>query len=152
MAMEGKKSSAEPPTVAEPVSASPGQPAKTLSSDPLDSPAATSVLEARRSAEMAQEMSGGMGDMGGTYRQVDAGRGLGAYEGSEKQPLGAGPHQHGQVPPPPRQEPEHSHSPATGDPKEEAAVYTCPLHPEVTSSKPGKCPKCGMTLVKRRKE
>jgi hypothetical protein len=26
--------------------------------------------------------------------------------------------------------------------------YTCPMHPEVISDKPGKCPKCGMTLVK----
>ena len=24
--------------------------------------------------------------------------------------------------------------------------YTCPMHPEVTSIKPGKCPKCGMAL------
>ena len=24
--------------------------------------------------------------------------------------------------------------------------YECPMHPEVTSKKPGKCPKCGMTL------
>lgn len=30
-----------------------------------------------------------------------------------------------------------------------AAVYTCLMHPEVQSDKPGKCPKCGMTLVKR---
>lgn len=28
-----------------------------------------------------------------------------------------------------------------------AAVYTCPMHPEVTSDKPGKCPKCKMDLV-----
>jgi len=28
-------------------------------------------------------------------------------------------------------------------------VYTCPMHPEVISDKPGKCPKCGMTLVKK---
>lgn len=28
-------------------------------------------------------------------------------------------------------------------------VYTCPMHPEVTSNKPGKCPKCGMNLVKK---
>ena len=28
-------------------------------------------------------------------------------------------------------------------------VYTCPMHPKVISSKPGKCPKCGMKLVKR---
>jgi hypothetical protein len=26
--------------------------------------------------------------------------------------------------------------------------YTCPMHSEVISDKPGKCPKCGMTLVK----
>jgi Cu(I)/Ag(I) efflux system membrane fusion protein len=25
-------------------------------------------------------------------------------------------------------------------------VYSCPMHPEVTSPGPGKCPKCGMTL------
>ena len=30
-----------------------------------------------------------------------------------------------------------------------AMVYTCPMHPEVTSQKPGKCPKCGMDLVKK---
>ena len=29
----------------------------------------------------------------------------------------------------------------------QAAVYSCPMHPEVKSDKPGKCPKCGMTLV-----
>ena len=26
-------------------------------------------------------------------------------------------------------------------------VYTCTMHPEISSDKPGKCPKCGMTLV-----
>lgn len=25
-------------------------------------------------------------------------------------------------------------------------TYTCPMHPEVISDKPGKCPKCGMNL------
>ncbi len=29
---------------------------------------------------------------------------------------------------------------------EDTAVYTCPMHPEVVSQAPGKCPKCGMTL------
>ena len=28
-------------------------------------------------------------------------------------------------------------------------VYTCTMHPEVLSLKPGNCPKCGMTLVKK---
>jgi cytochrome oxidase Cu insertion factor (SCO1/SenC/PrrC family) len=27
-----------------------------------------------------------------------------------------------------------------------AARYACPMHPEVTSRRPGKCPKCGMAL------
>jgi len=29
-----------------------------------------------------------------------------------------------------------------------AEKYTCPMHPEVISDKPGKCPKCGMDLEK----
>lgn len=28
-------------------------------------------------------------------------------------------------------------------------IYTCPMHPEVKMDKPGNCPKCGMTLVKK---
>lgn len=28
----------------------------------------------------------------------------------------------------------------------DAKVYTCPMHPEVISDKPGECPKCGMDL------
>jgi len=28
----------------------------------------------------------------------------------------------------------------------EKIIYRCPMHPEVTSDKPGKCPKCGMAL------
>ncbi len=28
-------------------------------------------------------------------------------------------------------------------------IYTCPMHPEVQSSQPGNCPKCGMALVKK---
>ena len=31
-------------------------------------------------------------------------------------------------------------------------MYACPMHPEVTSDKPGKCSKCGMDLVKSKKE
>ena len=28
-------------------------------------------------------------------------------------------------------------------------VYTCPMHPEIMSDKPGNCPKCGMQLVNK---
>jgi RND family efflux transporter MFP subunit len=28
-------------------------------------------------------------------------------------------------------------------------IYTCPMHPEVTSDRPGQCPECGMDLVKQ---
>ena len=34
----------------------------------------------------------------------------------------------------------------------EATVYTCPMHPEIRESKPGKCPKCGMKLVPAEKK
>ncbi len=29
-----------------------------------------------------------------------------------------------------------------------SATYTCPMHPEVRSPAPGRCPKCGMDLQK----
>src|ERR1043166_6002087 len=43
------------------------------------------------------------------------------------------------------------HSPSHGSDvaseRESHVKYTCPMHPEVISDRPGKCPKCGMTLV-----
>lgn len=33
--------------------------------------------------------------------------------------------------------------------QQQGITYVCPMHPEVTSDKPGKCPKCGMKLVKK---
>jgi hypothetical protein len=29
-------------------------------------------------------------------------------------------------------------------------LYDCPMHPEVTSQRPGSCPECGMTLVPKK--
>ena len=33
---------------------------------------------------------------------------------------------------------------------QQTALYVCPMHPEVTDSIPSKCPKCGMTLVRKK--
>jgi len=41
-----------------------------------------------------------------------------------------------------------------GDAKQETLtegeIYTCTMHNEVVGDKPGKCPKCGMALVKQK--
>ncbi|NRF40109.1 multicopper oxidase domain-containing protein [Pedobacter foliorum] len=37
------------------------------------------------------------------------------------------------------------HTPS--DQKKEPITYTCPMHPEIHTDKPGNCPKCGMKLV-----
>ncbi len=34
--------------------------------------------------------------------------------------------------------------------KPQTAKYTCPMHPEVEQDRPGKCPKCGMVLVRNK--
>src|SRR5689334_14912357 len=34
-----------------------------------------------------------------------------------------------------------------GAPGEGPVAYSCPMHPEVTSAEPGRCPKCGMKLL-----
>lgn len=36
---------------------------------------------------------------------------------------------------------------AAEQPADAADVYTCPMHPEVTDTKPSRCPKCKMKLV-----
>ncbi len=34
--------------------------------------------------------------------------------------------------------------------EEHGEIYRCPMHPQIKSDKPGKCPICGMTLVKKK--
>ena len=38
------------------------------------------------------------------------------------------------------------------DTTQHVAFYACPMHSDITSDKPGKCPKCGMDLNLSRKE
>lgn len=40
----------------------------------------------------------------------------------------------------------------TGDKADEAgaAAYSCPMHPDITSDKPGTCSKCGMELEQKK--
>lgn len=37
-------------------------------------------------------------------------------------------------------------TPAKAEETSSAAIYTCPMHPEIRQDHPGSCPKCGMTL------
>jgi len=86
------------PATPSPVPVAAGEPARTLRPDPVDAPAATSLGEAQRSAAITGEMAGeGHGAHGGTYRQLDAGRGPAA------------------TPPPPQEHDEHEgHEPPGG--------------------------------------
>lgn len=40
---------------------------------------------------------------------------------------------------------------AAPEPADESPRYTCPMHPEVDTDKPGRCPHCGMKLVEKEK-
>jgi len=44
-----------------------------------------------------------------------------------------------------------NHGEVMEDKRLESVTYTCSMHPDVTSDKPGKCSKCGMELVKKNK-
>ncbi|MET0595268.1 MAG: heavy metal-binding domain-containing protein [Polyangiaceae bacterium] len=39
---------------------------------------------------------------------------------------------------------------AASDAGSASAVFACPMHPDVTASQPGRCPKCGMNLAARK--
>ena len=38
---------------------------------------------------------------------------------------------------------------SSGEPSTPGGVYSCRMHPQVKERQPGKCPICGMTLVKQ---
>jgi hypothetical protein len=50
---------------------------------------------------------------------------------------------------------EHEHAqgaPPGEDGQPDDVLYTCPMHPEIVQQGPGKCPKCGMALVRQQEE
>lgn len=104
------------------------QPSATLQPDEFDAAAATSVSEAARAAQ-------GGGHDGHTMRGITPGE-------DRENPPSPMPATRGGAATKPADD--HRQHGAT-----EASVYTCPMHPEVTSDKPGTCPKCGMALVKK---
>lgn len=55
----------------------------------------------------------------------------------------------GDVAQPSASEPVAAHAHETAGRSKEAVSYTCPMHPEIKRAAPGKCPICGMTLVRR---
>ena len=44
---------------------------------------------------------------------------------------------------------EHHMEAPTSEASPAAEVYSCLMHPQIKETKPGKCPICGMTLVKQ---
>jgi Heavy metal binding domain len=72
------------------------------------------------------------------------GSGAPSTHGSSESPPADGHarHHHGQAGSAPAGQPTYA-----TDAGSSSAVYTCPMHPEVTSAVPGRCPKCGMNLV-----
>lgn len=44
----------------------------------------------------------------------------------------------------------YGQTPPNKEVKQQTVKYTCPMHPEVVKDKPGKCPKCEMTLVEKK--
>jgi hypothetical protein len=106
------------------------QPAATLRRDAFDAPAAVSVSEAAKAAQ-------GGGHEGHQTRGITPG------QDRENPP----------TPMPATRDGSTGKTPAATDHSQHGAaattIYTCPMHPEVTSDKPGTCPRCGMALVKK---
>jgi hypothetical protein len=116
------------------------QPAATLRPDAFDAPAPAAVSEARKATQ-------------GGGHEGHATRGITPGEDRENPPT------------PMAATRDRTNTPATGAQHEhhdgtnaqtrgaaqtdEAVAYYCPMDPEVTSTRPGSCHKCGMALVKK---
>lgn len=147
----GGASAAAVPTPRSATDLEPIDPAATLGVDPFDTPSLVSVSEALKANNVAD----------GDIRHIVPGQDhenpptpQPAFRDGTGQ---AGHARDGRTVPatPATAAPDHSaHGGSTSagasQKPAETAVYTCPMHPDVTSDKPGTCPKCGMALVKKR--
>jgi hypothetical protein len=72
----------------------------------------------------------------------------------EEKPAAPMGHERHDMPAPaaPKKPPPPDHAGHEMHDQKQEAIYTCPMHPEVRSKTPGKCPKCGMTLVPEEKK
>ena len=128
------------------------QPASTLKNDPFDMPAQSAVAETEKAIQGSGDEGLARGITPGQDREnpptpAPAIRDIPA-QGSTSAPAMDHSQHGGQSAPasPPRTQSRGTSS--TAQPAA-ATIYTCPMHPEVTSDKPGTCPKCGMALVKK---
>jgi hypothetical protein len=73
----------------------------------------------------------------------------------ESTPMPAGHHHHGSEPVAPSSQgaaaPAPAVAPSSSAKPQSGETWTCPMHPQIVRSEPGKCPICGMTLVKTSK-
>lgn len=127
-AQHGTPGTASAPAIASTPRSNPdmqrGQPAAiTLRPDAFDAPAPASVSEAAKAAQG------------------------GGHEGHQMR--GITPGQDRENPPSPMPATRDGSGGTAATPAA-ATVYTCPMHPEVTSDQPGTCPKCGMALVTKK--
>ena len=137
----------------------------TLRPDAFDTPAPIAVREAAKAAQniaepdIRQIVPGTDSENPPTPAPtIRSGSGAAPAVESDHSQHGAAPQQSAAPAPPAVDHSQHRASPApasratprTASPKPAAqTIYTCPMHPEVTSPKPGTCPKCGMALVKK---
>ena len=98
------------------------EPGAALRPDAFDAPAPAAIAEAAKAARGGGHAGHSMSGM------------------AQPAPTEPADHQHH-----PMAAPSSSTAAPTGN--QTAVVYTCPMHPEVRSTTPGQCPKCGMTLV-----
>ena len=114
------------------------EPSSTLRGDPFDAPAAVSLAEAAKaSAPGGHEGHSTKGITPGEDHENPPTPMPATRDGSTR---GGSTTDHGG----------HGSNPASPPPSEAAVMYVCPMHPEVTSTRPGTCPKCTMALVKKK--